>query len=104
MSKSLAQTGCLYNGDIYTGASTSNPGVDNYGYYSGDTPLGTKCPSATQIPCRVYYWFGVNDYYSGVKSDYSTLNCPIDNGSLVLLVCSGILGCFMLRSRVSWYV
>lgn len=99
--QAFAQTGCLYNGDIYTGGSISNPGTDNYGYFSGSTVLTNQCPSASQIPCRVYYWTGVNDYYPGVKSDYSSLNCPIDNGALVLLLCSMVLGYLTIRLRYS---
>jgi len=95
--QAFAQTGCLYNGDIYTGASVSNPGADNYGYFSGYTTLTNQCPSASQIPCRVYYWTGVNDYYSGIKSDYSSFNCLIDNGSFSLLLTVGIMGYLVLR-------
>lgn len=60
--QAFAQTGCLYNGNIYTGASISNPGADNYGAFSGATVLTNQCASATQISCRVYYWTGTNDY------------------------------------------
>lgn len=98
--QAFAQTGCLYNGDIFTGGSISNPGADNYGYYSSYTVLTNQCASSTQIPCRVYYWTGINDYYPGVKSDYSSLNCPIDGGTLGLLLCSGMFACFMIcRNR-----
>jgi len=99
--QAFAQTGCLYNGDIYTGGSISNPGADNYGYFSGYTPLINQCPSASQVPCRVYYWTGVNDYYSGVKSDYSSLNCPIDDETLGLLFCSMALGYFTVQLKYS---
>jgi len=101
ITQAFAQTGCLYNGNIYTGGSISNPGADNYGYFSGSTLLTNQCPSATQIPCRVYYWTGSNDYYSGSKSDYSSLNCPIDNGALGLLLFSMVLGYFTIRLKDS---
>lgn len=98
--QAFAQTGCLYSGEIYTGASASNPGVNNYGLYSGSTALTNQCPSSSQIACRVYYWTGVNDYFSGVKSDYSSLNCPLDSEIIGLLLAAVVFGCLAIRTRV----
>ncbi|WP_293789508.1 hypothetical protein [uncultured Pedobacter sp.] len=100
INRSFGQTGCLYNGYIYTGSSLSHPGADNYGYYSGYTPVDTKCPSAVQIPCKVYYFIGSNDYYPGIKSDYSTLNCPLDDETSALLLSIGMIGYFTVRRRL----
>jgi len=99
--QAFAQTGCLYDGNIYTDGSYFHPGIDNYTAITGITSLGDKCPSGTQTPCKVYYGVGGSSYYDGLKSDYSNLNCPLDNGSLGFLLSIGLMGYFMIRYKLS---